>query len=278
VITTVVHAITISHLPDRIGSRLRIPTYAVWETAVFVLNVVAFLLIGLQVDAILGGLAPSERLRLIQAGLWVLGAAVAARVAWVLSYNTAVRLKNHVFGVNLPEGVMRPNFRGGVIISWAGMRGIVTLAAALALPAHFPFRNEVLFMAFSVVLGTLVLQGLTLGPLIRALGLRDDGGFERETQATRAAALKAALTSLADCGDQEAATSVRREFEAALKTDGPKVLGAAPHAEIRRRAVGAARAAITELRRAGRIGDEAFHLVEEELDWAEMSSGAAAAE
>ena len=111
--------------------------------------------------------------------------------------------------------MLRPTVGSGLIISWAGMRGIVTLAAALALPATFPFRDLIVLTAFSVVLGTLALQGLTLGPLLRALDLRDDDPVGHEVTAARERALRAGLARF-EHDRSPVAEAVRQEFIAHL--------------------------------------------------------------
>ena len=93
--------------------------------------------------------------------------------------------------------MLRPTVGTGLVISWAGMRGIVSLAAAMALPPAFPYRDLIVLTAFSVVLGTLVIQGLTLAPLLRWLDLHDDDPVGRELRAARERALDAGLASLA---------------------------------------------------------------------------------
>ena len=114
--------------------------------------------------------------------------------------------------------MLRPTVGSGLIISWAGMRGIVSLAAAMALPLAFPFRDLILLTAFSVVLGTLVLQGLTLKALLRALDLRDDDPVGHEVRTARERALHAGLASFA--GDESAlARAVREEFTAHLAVE-----------------------------------------------------------
>ena len=103
--------------------------------------------------------------------------------SWVMSYTVAIRWKRHRFDMRSSSPRARPTNGGGILASWCGMRGIVTLAAALALPdgsSAFPARDVIVFSAFCVVLSTLVLQGLTLRALMQWLGLRDDGSVERE--------------------------------------------------------------------------------------------------
>jgi CPA1 family monovalent cation:H+ antiporter len=146
------------------------------------------------------------------------------------------------------------------------MRGIVTLVAALALPGDFPFRNLIVFTGFSVVLGTLVLQGLTLEPLLRALDLHDDDPVGQEL-AARDRALRAELASL-ERHDSALVHSVRDEFTAHLSA-----AAADPGAGDDARAARAARQAVLSMRASDEIGDDAFHRMEEELDCLEMAGG-----
>ena len=167
--------------------------------------------------------------------------------------------------------MLRPTVGTGLIISWAGMRGIVSLAAALALPAAFPYRDLIVFVAFSVVVGTLVIQGLTLKPLLRFLDLHDDDPVGREVRAAREHAWRAGLGSIAD-DTSLAAEAVRHEFTAHLAQDGAAQTGHSQHLDLHRRALQAARQAVLAMRSNNDIGDDAFHRIEEELDWIEMSN------
>src|SRR4029077_7893595 len=142
--------------PARIEARQRVASYIVWEVVIFVLNVLAFVLIGLQLRAIVTRLDPTEW-RIY--GLCVIAVCVAVivtRIIWWMSHNTIARWRIRRFGVKVPRPMYLPTLGSGLIISWCGMRGIVTLAAALALPANFPHRDLLLLCAFSVVLTTLV--------------------------------------------------------------------------------------------------------------------------
>jgi CPA1 family monovalent cation:H+ antiporter len=152
----------------------------------------------------------------------------------------------------------------------------VSLAAALALPMSFPFRDLIVLTAFSVVLGTLALQGLTLKPLLRALNLHDDDPVGRELDTARERALQAGLASFD--GDQSPiAEAVRQEFMAHLASTAadPEAADArrSAHSDIHRGAVQAARDIVLAMRATDEIGDDAFHQMEEELDWLEMSDG-----
>src|SRR4029077_7418919 len=125
----------------------------------------------------------------------VLLTVIAVRIAWHMSFNAVVRWRHNRRGFHPPRPMLRPTIGSGLVISWAGMRGIVTLAAAMALPAGFPYRDLIVLTAFAVVLGTLVLQGLTLNSLLRALDLNDDDPVGRELVAARARALHAGLAT-----------------------------------------------------------------------------------
>ena len=182
---------------------------------VFLLNVLAFVFIGLQIRPILESLEPAARGRYFAVAAAVLLTVIVVRIAWHMSFNAVIRWRERRFGFHPPRPMLRPSVGSGLVISWAGMRGIVSLAAALALPAGFPFRDLIVFTAFSVVLGTLVLQGLTLGPLLRALDLRDDDPVGHEVAAARERALRAGLERL-DGDRSPVADAVRQEFIAHL--------------------------------------------------------------
>ena len=277
VLTMVCYAITVARsAPERIPARIRIPSYAVWETVVFLLNVLAFIFIGLQIRPIVESLPPAAQVRYPLFALAVLFTVIVVRIAWHMSFNAVIRWRDRRVGFRPPRPMLRPTVGSGLVISWAGMRGIVSLAAALALPPDFPFRNLIVLTAFSVVLGTLTIQGLTLGPLLRRLNLRDDDPVGHEFEVARARALLAVLAQFD--GDQSPmAEAIREEFLAHLGSSD-----AAPdegnsrrvgHMEVRRRAVRAARREVHAMRTRAEIGDDAFHLIEEELDWIEMAEG-----
>src|SRR6266446_9211879 len=175
ILTIVAYAITIARTaPERTPARLRVASYAVWDTAVFVLNVLAFMLIGMQLRPIWERLDDLVRLEYCAVAACVLATVIVTRIAWVISYGTTMRflIARGIVHPRRPTAV--PTVEGGIVVSWCGMRGIVTLAAAYALPEGFPYRDLMLLTAFAVVLGTLVIQGLTLRPLILALKFEDD--------------------------------------------------------------------------------------------------------
>ena len=275
VLTMVCYAITVARsAPQRTPARIRVPSYAVWETVVFMLNVLAFIFIGLQIRPILASLEPAARGRYFAVAAAVLLTAIIVRIVWQMSFNAVIRWRERRYGFHPPRPMLRPTVGSGLVISWAGMRGIVSLAAAMALPAPFPYRDLIVFTAFAVVLGTLILQGLTLGPLLRALDLRDDDPVGHEVVAARERALRAGL-AVFDDDRSPVAEAVRQEFIAHLgTTDTDPEEGEArrsAHGDLHRRALAAARQETHIMRGSGEIGDDAFHQMEEEFDWIEMS-------
>ena len=276
ILTVVLYGMTLARLaPDRTPARLRVPSYAVWETATFFLSVLAFALIGLQIRPILIERLDASALRqALSLAAVVLGAVILVRVAWVMSWNAVVRWRVRRQASEQTDQLMRvPTIRGGLIVSWAGMRGVVTIAAALSLPESFPGRDAIVLSAFATVLGTLVIQGCTLATLVRWLALPDDGQGPRELALARRTALEAALAHI-DGDRSPAAEALRAEYRERLELitradDGQVTIA---HDTLRHGAVQAARRALSRLRRADEIGDDAFHAVEEDLDWLELAS------
>jgi CPA1 family monovalent cation:H+ antiporter len=162
------------------------------------------------------------------------------------------------------------------------MRGTVTLAAALAIPMEafggkpFPYRDLILVCAFGVVLGTLVVQGLTLKPLLLRLRLEDDGSVEREIRLARATTLEAAVASLAQVPQAKDVPWVAERYESALQKAREALASARDQAEdeeaaVVRAAIAAQRHRLVALRNDGTIGDAALQRIEEELDRAELN-------
>ncbi|NEV00133.1 cation:proton antiporter [Bradyrhizobium uaiense] len=276
ILTIIAYAITIARTaPARTSARLRVSSYAVWETVVFVLNVLAFMLIGLQLRPIWSELDAEVRWKYCSFAAAILAVVILARILWVMPYGVLLRtLKARDW---LPAHVVDavPTLKRGFIVSWCGMRGIVTLAAAFALPEWFPYRDLILLTAFAVVLGSLVIQGLTLRPLILALNFADDDPVGREAAHARSVAFRAALDAI-DADPSEEAEILRLEYRAVLLRAENDPAGGLTSRELpadplRRRAIAAGRQALLGLRRTETIGDDAFHLVEEELDRAELS-------
>ncbi len=275
VVTIVVFGLTAGRRSSSSSfTSVRVLSFATWGTVTMVLNVLAFTLIGLQLRPILEGLNGTERITYPLYAVAILAVVMFVRLAWVLFYGVTRRLTSAGTGDGL--GTWREMAKNGVVVGWSGMRGIVTVAAALAIPADFPRRDFILLVAFVVVLGTLVFQGLTLKPLLRALRFPPDTVIAEETATARQKAMSAAIATFADQKDV-AAQGLRQEYEEALRiaSTGEDPRNSSANT-LRQKMLPAAREAIDALRDHGAIGDEAYRTVEEELDWLELSSRPAA--
>ena len=264
VLTMVCYAATMARTsPARTPARIRIPTYAVWETVVFALNILAFIFIGLQLRPILESLEAADRGRYLAVAGAVLVTVILVRPVWHMSFNAVIRWRNARFGFRPPRPMLRPTVGSGLVISWSGMRGIVSLAAAIALPPAFPYRDLIVLTAFSVVVGTLIIQGLTLKPLLRRLALRDDDPVGKEVDLARedSAAARGRGTRGVHGSSRSHRPGGDERQRQPLRT----------HAGLHLGALMAARAAVLAMRARDEIGDDAFHVIEEELDRLEMA-------
>jgi Na+/H+ antiporter len=261
-------AVIARYMPARTSARDRVSSYAVWAAVVFVLNVLAFLLMGLQARVILEALHGAALWHALGFAGTVLAIVIGVRFCWVMLYGYVMRWFRPFFLRHLP-GITVPQARVGILVSWCGMRGLVTLATAFALPERFPGRDVIVLSAFTVVLGTLVIQGLTIRPLIALLKIAPDDSLRRDASTARIAMLDAALDVLAD-QTGPAAAAVREEYEAARTASASAASPATAHDELRLRAITVQRGVLVEWRRLGRIDDDAYHVLEEELDRAEL--------
>ncbi|MCR5868537.1 MAG: cation:proton antiporter [Aquincola tertiaricarbonis] len=276
VLTTVCFAMTMAQLaPATIPARIRIPTNAVWATVVFALNIFAFIFIGLQMRPIWMDMARAPLQQYLTVAAAVLATVIGVRIAWHMTFNAAVRWHNRRRGFSPPRPMLRPTVGSGLVISWAGMRGVVTLAAALALPADFPSRDLIVLTAFLVVFGTLMIQGFTLKPLLRALKLRDTDPVAVEEARGRERMLQAAFATL-PAAPSPAIELVRKNLK--MQLGRPLHDGSSPFTafgvDYDRHyfaAVAAARQTLLAMRKSGDIGDDAFHTLENDLDWMEVS-------
>jgi monovalent cation/hydrogen antiporter len=268
------------------SSNTRLQANAVWNVLVFLLNGLVFLLIGLELPSILETIPGRSLLTLIGQALLISLAVIAVRIAWVFLAGYLPRFMSARLRARDPY----PGWRNVAIVAWMGMRGGLSLAAALALPlslssgALFPQRDLVIFFTFGVILATLVGQGLSLVPIIRLLGLEPDSSLEREHAQAHLVAARAALSRLNELATevwvpQDLLNSLRSHYEeklGALTTpmDSAGNERSALHSPIQQQlhqeVLKAQRAAIIQLRDQGRIDDETLRLVERELDLEEQ--------
>lgn len=178
--------------PRMLTSRARLRDAAVWEMIVFILNGLIFILIGLQLPAIIESLSHVRAATLLWWAVVISAVTIMVRMLWV--YPMAFLPRVIIPAIKRTDPM--PPASWLTVIGWAGMRGIVTLAAAMALPKDFPYRNEIVFLSFAVIFATLVLQGLTLPPLIRFLKLGADDTAVIEERQARLDATHAALARL----------------------------------------------------------------------------------
>ncbi|HEY6541171.1 MAG TPA: Na+/H+ antiporter [Ktedonobacteraceae bacterium] len=277
----------LSHQSSRFfSSNTRLQANAVWNVLVFLLNGLVFLLIGLQLRSIVVGIAGHSPFTVIWQALLISLAVIIVRIAWVFPAASLPRM----FSARLRARDPYPGWRQVATVAWVGMRGGLSLAAALALPltltngAPFPQRDLVIFFTFGVILVTLVGQGLSLGPIIRLLGLQRDSSLEREHALAHLVATRAALSRLDELAGEEqvpqdALVRLRTHYASKLETLNEAVEGTAnvrfdghepDQKQLRREVLAAERAAVIGLRDRGRIDDETLRLVERELDLEEQ--------
>ncbi|WP_367320888.1 Na+/H+ antiporter [Streptomyces sp. HUAS ZL42] len=207
VLAVVVVALYLGHRAWEVDFATRLQEEAVWKMVAFILESAVFALIGLQLPVVLRGLGEYEGLDAAWYASALFLVVVAARFLWVYPVTFLIRMVS----ARIREREQNPTWRGPVVISWAGMRGVVSLAIAFSIPltvqhgdTPFPQRNLILFLTFTTVIGTLVVQGLTLPPLIRLLKFPP-----RDTQAE----------TLAEANAQAQASRVAEERLAALLSD-----------------------------------------------------------
>src|SRR6266481_1425920 len=198
--------------PQILTARTRLNIYVFWEMAVFLLNGLVFVLIGLQLPRILHASSGHSLKQLVWQGALISLVAVVVRIAWVFTSTNGLRLINLALHREEPYQA----WRNAAIVAWTGMRGVVSLAAALAVPltlsdgSPFPGRDYILFITFCVILATLVLQGLSLPVVIRRLGVVDDGRAKVEERTARLKANEAALAYVGEVDSQFPADIVER--------------------------------------------------------------------
>ena len=274
-------------LPEILSFQTRLRGGPVWEMVEFLLTGFVFILIGLQLPEVLGVLSASAIPipRLIWYALLISLAVILVRVLWVFPATYLPRL----LSAKLRRRDPYPSWRHVTILAWTGMRGVVSLAAAMALPLAtqdgrpFPGRDLILFLTFIVILATLVVQGLSLPPLIRWLGVKDDGSMEKEEREARLQANQAALARLnnlerSDPPKEDALQRLRIEYEDHIR----QVEGADPSAagtplrrfsseyeRLSHLALDQERRTIIQLRNQDVISDEVLRRIQRDIDLAE---------
>ncbi len=268
------------HAPEIVSAEMRIIARSVWNILVFMLNSLIFMLIGIQMSAVMENLARYSVTELVGWGAFVSAVAIVVRFAWVYPVAWLPRWLSGSLREDEPSLRKRELF----IISWCGMRGIVSLAAALALPATlpggepFPHRDLIIFLTFFVIAVTLVGQGLTLPALIRRLKVGSDWSLQSEQQRVRAAMSAVALAAIDDRlaaagAPPEWADQLRAEIAERIMLAAPDGLERTQRSELvmslRHAAILAERKELIRLWRDNEISDEVMHHIEEILDYQE---------
>jgi Na+/H+ antiporter len=267
---------------------VRIQTWAVWDALSFILNGLVFVLIGLQLPYVLSGLGEYKLSHLLLFGALFSGLVIALRLIWIFPGAFFAHLIRKYI---LHQAERMPSTRGILIVGWTGMRGVIALAAAIALPQTLangqPFaqRNLIVFLAFVVIFVTLVLQGLTLPTVVRALGVAQDGHSDEEESARREI-LQAALDFLEESREKD-----EKEFDALYEDlsghyrerlndltrhEDRAADGLAQHqrlSRLSRELLRVERQTAVRLRNQGHINDETLRQLERELDLREAGPG-----
>jgi len=262
--------------PELASASTRLLGFSFWEVLVYLANAVLFILVGLQLRPILEDLDGTAVAVLVGQGVLVSAMVVAVRLGWAFSVPYLVRLVDR----RPSQRMRRVGAKDRLMLGWSGMRGAVSLAAALALPLDFPMRNLILFLTFAVIFATLVVQGLTLPALIRRLRFDQDDAEEREELKARLAATYAALERLdelagADWTRDDTVERLHAMYEfrrrrlkergGYLENDGAEDRSLA-YQRLLRELLQVQRQAIVQLRNQGRISNDVMHRIERELD------------
>ena len=262
--------------PELASAPTRLLGFSFWEVLVYLLNAVLFILVGLQLHPILSGVSGHSVASLVGQAVLVSGVVIAVRVAWEFTVPYLIRLLDR----RPAQVVRRMGARERLVLGWSGMRGAVSLAAALALPLDFPQRDLLVFLTFAVILATLVVQGLTLPALIRRLRVRGDDAEEREEVRARLAATDAALARLQELAGAEwtREDTVERldglyqfrrrrlKARAGIYEDEGFEDRSLAYQRLVRELLEAQRHAIVRLRNQGTISNDVMHRIERELD------------
>ena len=256
---------------------VRLSNGAFWEILVFLLNAVLFASVGLQLPGVLAGQHRSVA-ELAVLGVLIAATTILTRLVWTHVITFVVRAIDR----RPSQRARRSSWRARTVSAWCGLRGAVSLAAALALPADFPERDLLIFLALCVIWATLVGQGLTLPWLIRTLRVTDDGVSAREELHARKAATRAALDELQQLDGQDGTRPdtlerMRGLYEfrhrrlaqrAGFQSDDGEDVESRSHdyQRIVHTVIDAQRRELIRLRDAGEIGDDAMNIVQRELD------------
>jgi Na+/H+ antiporter len=266
--------------PEIVSAEMRIMARSMWNFLVFLLNSLIFIVMGMQLSGIVGRLSEYSTAKLFLYATLISTVAIAVRFAWIYPATYLPRMVSAALGKPEPA----PSRAELFIMGWCGMRGIVSLTAALALPITlvnegvFPYRDLIIFLTIVVIAVTLVLQGLTLPPLIRALKVGTDWSMQEEKQRASLALGKAAIAAIDAMAAKEGipddlAERIRAEFAEKIRLAVPTGVilrrGSDNAGRLRKAALRAERQELIRIWRDNQISDDVLHHLEEVLDYQE---------
>ncbi len=269
------------HFSTTVSAMSRLQSRAVWDLFVFIINAMVFLILGLQFGPLMRMVPEGSLLAVFRVGAIISAVAIVVRLLWVPVATWLPRWLSA--DVRRTEPAPRP--KAVALVAWTGMRGIVTLASALALPltlaggAPFPYRAEIILIGMSVIMLTLVLQGLTLAPIIRAFRFEPETAHHVEERQARREALRSGAEALEDLSrepwaDAAAVAQVRHDLQDKLRQHTHHTADMAVHRRLRAGVIRAERRMLVRLRNEGVISDETLRELEEELDHEAVRAGA----
>ncbi len=272
---------TRQHLSTAVSAQSRLYSRASWDLIVFVLNAMIFLLLGLQFADLLKSPREFDLLTVAWSGVLISLVVIGVRLVWVPVATVLPRWLSRDIRRRDPL----PNWKPVFLVSWTSMRGIVSLATALALPlqlgtgAPFPFREEIIVITMVVITMTLVLQGLSLAPLIKWFNFSPEQAHHEEARLARRESLRRGAEALEDMSrepwaDQRDVTWLRSELRDRLESFEHDGDGFSGRRRLRRGMIEAERRMLVRLRNEGAISDEVLRELEQELDLEALKVGA----
>lgn len=261
------------HYSTVVSPMSRLQSRAVWDLIVFVINALIFLLLGMQFGRVMGQVTSSTLGHVFRAGVIISLVAIVVRLVWVPLATYLPRILSASYRRTDPN----PNQKGVALVAWTGMRGIVSLASALAIPIAlsggmpFPYRAEIILITMCVIMITLVLQGITLTPLIRNFNFPPDNSHHDEERHARKEALRRGVEALDDLSREPWAVPaevarIRSDLHDRMTHYDHHTRDASAYRRLRTGVLKAERQMLVRLRNEGAISDETLRELEEELD------------
>lgn len=268
------------HLSTAVGPASRLQTRTIWDLVVFLLNALIFLLLGAQFGALLTGAPGVPLAAAFRAGAILTAVVMVARLVWVplatlISVSSSARRRR----------AAKPPWKPMLLVSWTSMRGVVSLATALALPRELadgsplPYRTEMILVTMCVIVLTLLLQGLSLSPIVNALGFEPEPAHHAEERLARREAARRGAEALEDLShepwvDPRDVQALRAEVRDRVLMSEERGGSYAGRRRLRLEMIGAERRMLIRLRNEDAISDEVLRALEQELDLEAVRAGA----